>query len=104
MASPSKSIAVLPFDSLSDKPDAHYFARGFAEDLIGKLTRFDSLRVVASQSSFATNDLDMPLKDIVEEWGWIISLTEAYASKTTGCVSRLDWFTHITSRPFGLIR
>ena len=68
MASRFMSIAVLPFENLSDEPDAHYFARGFAEDLISKLTRFDSLRVVASQSSFAANTLDKPLTEILREW------------------------------------
>lgn len=63
------AIAVLPFESLSGETDAAYFARGFAEDLIANLSRFTSLRVVASQSSFTLGALDSAAEARAREWG-----------------------------------
>ncbi|MHC4136935.1 MAG: tetratricopeptide repeat protein [Planctomycetota bacterium] len=68
MVEPSQSIAVMPFRNLSPEPDTDYFARGFVEDLIANLTRFPSLRVVASQSTFEWDRLDPSPKDIAREW------------------------------------
>jgi adenylate cyclase len=47
------SIAVLPFDNLSDDPAQTYFSDGIAEDLITELSRFRDLLVIARNSSFA---------------------------------------------------
>jgi len=66
---PEVSIAVLPFESLSEERDTAYFARGFAEDLIANLSRFTSLRVVASQSSFTRTTLDPSSAGRMREWG-----------------------------------
>jgi len=69
MSAPSVSIAVLPFENLSSEPDTDYFARGFAEDLIANLTRFPSLRVLASQSSFGWEREGASLDDLADKWG-----------------------------------
>ena len=63
------SIAVLPFESLSEASDTAYFARGFAEDLIANLSRFTALRVVASQSSFTLGVLDPAALEQARAWG-----------------------------------
>ncbi|MCC5655365.1 adenylate/guanylate cyclase domain-containing protein, partial [Nostoc sp. XA013] len=47
------SIAVLPFENLSDDPDQVYFSDGITEDIITGLARFRSLFVSARNSSFA---------------------------------------------------
>jgi adenylate cyclase len=47
------SIAVLPFDNLSDDPAQTYFSDGITEDLITELSRFRDLLVIARNSSFA---------------------------------------------------
>jgi adenylate cyclase len=47
------SIAVLPFQNMSDDPGQDYFADGVAEDIITALTRISKLSVVARNSSFA---------------------------------------------------
>ena len=52
------SIAVMPFRNLSADTDTDYFADGFVEDLTADLTRFSSLRVFATQSTFAWESLD----------------------------------------------
>ena len=53
LALPDKpSIAVLPFQNMSDDPDQQYFADGIAEDLITALSRASWLFVIARNSSF----------------------------------------------------
>jgi len=53
-SSPDKpSIAVLPFENMSDAAD-DYFADGIAEDIITELSRYPDLFVVARNSSFNT--------------------------------------------------
>ncbi|MHC4957669.1 MAG: tetratricopeptide repeat protein [Planctomycetota bacterium] len=68
MAGPSLSIAVMPFRNLSTEPDTDYFARGFVEDLVANLTRFPSLRVVASQSTLGWDGTDPAPEDIARAW------------------------------------
>jgi len=45
------TIAVLPFDNLSDNQEYGYFARGFVEDLITDLAHFPNLQVISSYSA-----------------------------------------------------
>jgi TolB-like protein len=47
------SIAVLPFQNMSEDPGQDYFADGVVEDIITALTRNSRLSVVARNSSFA---------------------------------------------------
>lgn len=46
------SIAVLPFQNLSNDPDQEYFADGIVEDIITGLSRIKWLLVIARNSSF----------------------------------------------------
>ena len=46
------SIAVLPFQNMSDDPQQEYFADGIVEDIITALSRFPSLFVIARNSCF----------------------------------------------------
>jgi TolB-like protein/tetratricopeptide (TPR) repeat protein len=68
MGEPLVSIAVMPFRHLSPEPDTAYFTGGFVEDLIANLTRFGSLRVVASQSTFGLAQTESSPQDIAREW------------------------------------
>ena len=45
------SVAVLPFQNLSDDPEQEYFAHGVVEDIIIALTHFRQLYVIAQNSS-----------------------------------------------------
>ena len=47
------SIAVLPFENPSGDPEQAYFARGFVEELITELSRFPTIEVIHSHTSFA---------------------------------------------------
>lgn len=44
------SLAVLPFENLSGKPDQEYFSDSLTEDLINQLSRVQGLRVISRQS------------------------------------------------------
>jgi adenylate cyclase len=48
-----RSIAVLPFDDMSEGRDQAWFAEGMAEELLNALTQIKALRVMARTSSFA---------------------------------------------------
>jgi TolB-like protein len=50
------TIAVLPFDNVSNDHDQDFFAQGLAEDLITDLSRVPGLIVIARNSSFAMRD------------------------------------------------
>ncbi|HWW29635.1 MAG TPA: TIR domain-containing protein [Steroidobacteraceae bacterium] len=53
LASPEKSIAVLPFTDMSEKKDQEYFADGLSEELINALALIEQLQVAARTSSFS---------------------------------------------------
>ena len=46
------SIAVLPFQNMSDDSEQEYFGDGVAEDVITALSRYPSLFVIARGSCF----------------------------------------------------
>ncbi|HUF82234.1 MAG TPA: tetratricopeptide repeat protein [Burkholderiales bacterium] len=50
------SVAVLPFASLSSDPEHEYFADGISEEILGRLSAFGELTVIARTSSFAFKD------------------------------------------------
>ncbi len=50
------SIAVLPFNDLSEAADQRYLADGLAEELINAITQFPNVRVVGQTSSFRFRD------------------------------------------------
>ena len=52
-ATPSKSVAVLPFVNMSADAENEYFTDGIAEEIINALTRIQNLRVASRTSSFA---------------------------------------------------
>lgn len=61
------SIAVLPFDNMSDDPDLDYFNVGITEDIISGLSANPELRVIARSSSFAYKGRTTKVQDIAKE-------------------------------------
>lgn len=57
-----KSLAVLPFQNLSGDPSQDYFADGMTEEVIGRLSGVNGLRVISRTSSmhFKNTQLSMP--------------------------------------------
>ena len=67
--SAQKSIAVLPFASLSSDPEKDYFGDGIAEELIHLLARVPGLKVPARTSSFAYKGRNIDARQIARELG-----------------------------------
>jgi TolB-like protein len=68
--SPDKpSIAVLPFVNKSGDPEQEYFADGITEDIIIELSRFNSLFIIAPNSSFHYKDQSPNVQDVGSELG-----------------------------------
>ena len=63
------SIAVLPFDNMSNDPEQEYFADGITEDLITDLSKIPELFVIARNSSFAFKGQSINIRDIGEKLG-----------------------------------
>src|SRR6202162_2879948 len=59
---PGKSIAVLPFENLSDDKNTAYFSDGITEEILNALAQIPNLKVAARRSAFQFkgNDLDLP--------------------------------------------
>jgi adenylate cyclase len=58
------SIAVLPFDNMSDDPEQEYFADGLTEDIITELARFQSFFVIARHSTFVYKGKPATVQDV----------------------------------------
>ena len=63
------SIAVLPFVNMSGDPAQDYFADGMTEEIITALARFESLFVIARNSSFAYRGQTTDIERIARELG-----------------------------------
>src|SRR5215813_1903258 len=63
------SIAVLPFENLSEEPDQEHFADGVTEDLITGLSRIKWLFVIARNSAFIYKDRPADVSAIGRELG-----------------------------------
>jgi adenylate cyclase len=63
------SIAVLPFDNMSNDPEQEYFSDGLVEDLITDISKISGLHVVSRNSSFAFKGQAINVKDIAGRLG-----------------------------------
>jgi TolB-like protein len=63
------SIAVLPFDNLSDDPDQVYFVDGIVEDIITELSRFPYILVIARTTSFTYKGKSVDIRQVGRELG-----------------------------------
>ncbi|TYK98176.1 adenylate cyclase, partial [Streptococcus dysgalactiae] len=67
---PAKSsIAVLPFDNMSNDAEQGAFADGLTEDLITDLSRNADLFVIARSSAFAYKGKALAVREIAEDLG-----------------------------------
>ena len=63
------SMAVLPFQNMSDDPEQEYFADGIVEDIITALCHIRWLFVIARNSSFAYKGRAVDVKEVGRELG-----------------------------------
>ena len=70
LALPDKpSIAVLPFQNMSDDPGQDYFSDGIVEEIITALSRMRWLFVIARNSSFTYKGRSVDVKQVGRELG-----------------------------------
>lgn len=62
-----RSIAVLPFQNMSDDTDLEYFCDGMTEELLNALVRLPELHVAARTSSFAYKNTHKDIRSIAQE-------------------------------------
>ena len=63
------SIAVLPFNNMSEDQGQEYFADGMTEDLITDLSKISGLFVIARNSSFSYKGRQVKVRQVAEELG-----------------------------------
>jgi adenylate cyclase len=61
------SIAVLPFDNISNDPEQEYFCDGMTEQVVSNLGRLRNLKVSARQSVMKYKDSDKTIPEIGKE-------------------------------------
>ncbi|MAC61774.1 MAG: adenylate/guanylate cyclase domain-containing protein, partial [SAR116 cluster bacterium] len=61
------TIAVLPFNNMSNDPEQDYFADGITEDIISHLSKWKTFPVISSNSIFAYKNTKETTKKIAEE-------------------------------------
>lgn len=64
-----QSIAVLPFENLSEEKDQTYFADGLVEDIIAGLSPIPQLLVISRNATFAFRDSDVGASEIARRLG-----------------------------------
>ncbi len=68
-ASPAKSIAVLPFENLSDDKGNAYFSDGITEEILNALAQIPNLKVAARRSAFQFKGTNLDLHKIGQALG-----------------------------------
>jgi adenylate cyclase len=63
------SIAVLPFDNMSEDPKQEYFSDGITEEIITALSKVQNLFVIARNSTFTYKDKPVKVQQVAEELG-----------------------------------
>ena len=63
----ARSVAVLPFESMSDQAETDYFTDGITEDIISALAEIEDLRVIARTSILQYKGTKKSVKEIAKE-------------------------------------
>jgi TolB-like protein/Tfp pilus assembly protein PilF len=64
-----KSVAVLPFQNFSDKPENAYFADGIQDDILTNLSKIGDLKVISRTSVMAYRGTSKSVRQIGKELG-----------------------------------
>jgi len=67
VSSEKPSIAVLPFDNLSDDPEQEYFSDGMTDDIITDLSKIKDLLVISRNSTFTYKGQGKKIQEIAQE-------------------------------------
>jgi len=63
------SIAVLPFDNISDDPKQEYFSDGLTEEIITALSKTEQMFVIARNSTFTYKGKPVKVQQVAEDLG-----------------------------------
>src|SRR6516225_6067677 len=77
-----KSIAVLPFENLSDDPNSAYFAEGIQEEILTRLAEIAGLKVISRTSIQQYQSKPHNLKEIAKQLG-VANILEGSVQKAT---------------------
>jgi TolB-like protein/Tfp pilus assembly protein PilF len=76
-----KSVAVLPFENLSDDPNNAYFAEGIQEEILTRLTKIADLKVISRTSTQRYHSKPGNLAEIAKQLG-VANILEGSVQKT----------------------
>jgi TolB-like protein/Tfp pilus assembly protein PilF len=82
---PEKSIAVLPFDNLSDEKSNAYFAEGIQDEILTRLSKIAALKVISRTSTRKYQSAPANLREIGKELG-VANLLEGSVQKIANAV------------------
>ncbi|MEY2578778.1 MAG: hypothetical protein QOI49_1602 [Verrucomicrobiota bacterium] len=82
---PAKSIAVLPFDSLSTDPDNAFFAEGVQDEILTRLAKVADLKVIARTSTQKFKAAPENLTDVAKQLR-VMNILEGSVQKVNGQV------------------
>jgi TolB-like protein/class 3 adenylate cyclase/Tfp pilus assembly protein PilF len=89
-AVPEKSIAVLPFENLSNDPNNAYFATGIQDEILTRLAKIGALKVISHSSTQQYSARPANLPEIARQLG--------VANILEGSVQKADDEVHINTQ------
>src|SRR6188472_703373 len=78
---PEKSIAVLPFDNLSNDPDNAYFCEGVQDEILTRLAKVADLKVISRTSTQRFKSAPSDLREIAKQLG-VMHIVEGSVQKS----------------------
>jgi TolB-like protein/cytochrome c-type biogenesis protein CcmH/NrfG len=85
LAIPDKSIAVLPFDNLSDDKSNAYFAEGIQDEILTRLSKVAALKVISRTSTQKYKSAPDNLREVGQQLG-VANLLEGSVQKAGNAV------------------
>jgi TolB-like protein/Flp pilus assembly protein TadD len=85
LAIPEKSIAVLPFDNLSDEKSNAYFAEGIQDEILTRLSKIAALKVISRSSTQKYKSVPDNLREVGKQLG-VANLLEGSVQKIANAV------------------
>ncbi len=82
---PEKSIAVLPFDNLSDEKANAYFAEGIQDEILTRLSKIAALKVISRSSTQKYKSAPDNLREVGKQLG-VANLLEGSVQKIANAV------------------
>ena len=82
---PEKSIAVLPFDNLSDEKSNAYFAEGIQDEILTRLSKIAALKVISRSSTQKYKSAPDNLREVGRQLG-VANLLEGSVQKIANAV------------------